>query len=234
MAEFFHVNHADANLVPLPDGVAPEAALMLVDMMSTGFHGAEMADISLGDTVVVIGIGPVGLMAIAGAALRGAGRLIAVGTRPAAIKVAESYGATEVVSYRDGAIDEQVRHLTGGVGADRVIVAGGGGSTLVQAIAMTRPTGIVSNVNFFDISDSFNIPALAWGLGMVDVDIRGGFCPGGAARMLKLLDVVRFGRCDPTRLISHTFHGFDRIPDAFELMDVKAPDLIKPVVFLDD
>jgi threonine dehydrogenase-like Zn-dependent dehydrogenase len=172
-------------------------------------------------------------MSIAGAGLRGAGRLIAVGTRAAAIDVAKGYGATQVLSYKNGPIDAQVRELTGGVGADRVIVAGGSGDTLVQAIRMTRPTGIVSNVNFFDISDTFTIPALAWGLGMIDVDIRGGFCPGGAARMTKLLDVVRHGRCDPTKLISHTFTGFDHIPDAFHLMDVKAPDLIKPIVYLD-
>jgi threonine dehydrogenase-like Zn-dependent dehydrogenase len=84
-AEFFHVNNADANLVLLPEGVSPEAALMTVDMMSTGFHGVELANIEFGDSVAVIGIGPVGLMAIAGAALKGAGRLIAVGTRKANI-----------------------------------------------------------------------------------------------------------------------------------------------------
>jgi threonine dehydrogenase-like Zn-dependent dehydrogenase len=233
MAEFFHVNLADANLTTLPEGVSPEAALMIVDMMSTGFHGAEAADIETGDTVVVIGIGPVGLMAIAGAGLHGAGRLIAVGTRPAAIDVARAYGATDVISYKAGPIDAQVREMTGGVGADRVIVAGGSGETFVQAIRMTRPTGIVSNINFFDISDVFAIPALDWGLGMINVDIRGGFCPGGAVRMEKLLDVVKYGRCDPTKIISHRFTGFDQIPDAFELMDVKAPDLIKPVVHLD-
>jgi threonine dehydrogenase-like Zn-dependent dehydrogenase len=233
MAEFFHVNHADANLVKLPDGVSPEAALMTVDMMSTGFHGAESADIETGDTVVVIGIGPVGLMAIAGAALHGAGRLIAVGTRPASIKVAEAYGASEIISYKDGPIDEQVRLLTGGAGADRVIMAGGSGKTFVQAIRMTRPTGIVSNINFFDVADRFDIAALDWGLGMVDVDIRGGFCPGGAARIAKLLDIIAYGRCDPTKIISHEFRGFDKIPEAFELMDVKAPELIKPIVYLD-
>jgi threonine dehydrogenase-like Zn-dependent dehydrogenase len=233
MAEFFHVNLADANLTKLPEGVAPEAALMIVDMMSTGFHGAEVADITPGDTVVVIGIGPVGLMAIAGAALRGAGRLIAVGTRPAAIEVAKGYGATEIISYKHGPIDAQVRELTGGAGADRVIVAGGSADTLGQAIRMTRPTGIVSNINFFDITDKFSIPALDWGLGMADIDIRGSFCPGGAVRMAKLLDIVKYGRCDPTKIISHTFTGFDKMPAAFELMDVKAPDLIKPMVILD-
>ena len=56
-----------------------EDALMTVDMMSTGFYGVEQADVQFGDTVVVFGIGPVGLMAIAGAALRGAGRIIGIG-----------------------------------------------------------------------------------------------------------------------------------------------------------
>ena len=66
-AEYFSVNNADANLVLLPEGVSMEDALMTTDMMSTGMYGAEMANIQLGDTVVVFGIGPVGLMAVAGA-----------------------------------------------------------------------------------------------------------------------------------------------------------------------
>ena len=61
--EFFHVNDADGNLAILPDGMDPVAACMLADMVPTGFHGVELADIQFGDSVVVVGIGPVGLMA---------------------------------------------------------------------------------------------------------------------------------------------------------------------------
>ena len=71
-AEYFNVNEADANLCHLPDNVDPISAVMLPDMVVTGFHGAELAKINFGDTVLVIGIGPVGLMAVAGANLRGA------------------------------------------------------------------------------------------------------------------------------------------------------------------
>ena len=79
-SEFFHVNDADGNLAHMPSNINTVDACMLSDMVPTGFHGVELADVQFGDTVLVIGIGPVGLMAVAGASLRGAARIIAVGT----------------------------------------------------------------------------------------------------------------------------------------------------------
>lgn len=231
-AEYFHVNQADANLVLLPDGVSPEAALMCVDMMSTGFHGVELAEVSFGDTVVVIGIGPVGLMAVAGAKLHGAARIIAVGTRPNCVKIAKEYGATDIISYKEGDIVKQVSMMIHG-GADKVILAGGNQETFAQAVMMTKEMGVMANVNYFDASATLSMPAIAWGLGMANKDIRGGFCPGGALRMMKLMDMIKYGRIDPTKLITHKFHGFKEIEDAFLLMDKKTPDLIKPIVYID-
>ena len=232
-SEYFHVNQADANLVHLPPGMDMGAALMTVDMMSTGFFGAEQAEVSYGDTVVVIGIGPVGLMAVAGAHLRGAGRLAAVGTRPNGIAVAKEYGATDIISYKEGDIVEQVMKMTDGAGADSVIIAGGTQDTLNQAVQMVKPGGVVSNMNFFDGTDVFTIPAWNWGLGMANKDIRGGFCPGGALRIEKMLNMIQYNRFDPAKLITHKFNGFDKIEDAFLLMDEKPADLIKPAVFIE-
>jgi threonine dehydrogenase-like Zn-dependent dehydrogenase len=62
--EYFHVNEADANLAKLPEGMEPATACMLSDMTTTGFHGGELAEVKMGDTVAIIGIGPVGLMAV--------------------------------------------------------------------------------------------------------------------------------------------------------------------------
>lgn len=231
-AEYFHVNHADANLTLLPDDVLPEAALMCVDMMTTGFLGVELADVCFGDSVVVIGIGPVGLMAVAGAALRGAGQIIAIGTRPTCIQVAREYGANHILSYKDGDLVKQVRALTGG-GADRVIIAGGTKETFTQAVRMAGPMGTIANVNFFDIEDVLTLPALSWNLGMSNKDIRSGFSPGGALRMQKLLALIRNRRIDPTKLITHRFYGFSHIDEAFHLMETKPAELIKPVVFID-
>jgi len=231
-AEYFHVNQADANLTLLPDDIAPEAALMCVDMMTTGLHAVELAKIGFGDSVVVIGIGPVGLMAVAGAALQGAGQIIAIGTRPNCVQLAREYGASHILSYKDGDLVKQVRALTGG-GADQVIIAGGTKETFTQAIRMTGPMGVIASVNFFDMADSFTLPALSWGLGMSNKEIRSGFCPGGAVRLRKLLALIRHGRIDPSKLITHRFHGFEQIEDAFLLMERKPSDLIKPVVFID-
>lgn len=233
MAEFFHVNQADANLAIIPEGVLPEAALMTVDMMSTGFYGVELANVGYGDTVVVIGIGPVGLMAVAGAALKGAGRIIAIGTRPNCVKIAREYGATDIVSYKDGDLVQQILDLTDGKGAEAVIIAGGNQDSFGQAIRMCREMGTVANVNYFDVTDVLSFKSYEWGLGMADKSIRGGFCPGGRVRIEKLMQLIKYGRVDTTKMITHTFKGFEQIEDAFLLMDKKPADLIKPVVFID-
>ena len=170
-AEFFHVNNADSNLVLLPKGVDPEAALMCTDMMSTGFYGAEMANISLGDTVVVFGIGPVGLMAVAGARLLGAGKIIAIGTRPNCVELAKEYGATDIVSYKEGDVCEQILAINGGQ-VDSCIIAGGTTSSLNQALTVTRSNGTVSNINFFDGTEMFEVPAPLVLMGMSDVTIQ--------------------------------------------------------------
>jgi len=233
MAEVFHVNQADANLAHVPKAVAPESALMAVDMMSTGFRAVEVAEIGFGETVVVIGIGPVGLMAVAGSVLRGAGRVIAVGTRDRARQAAIDYGATEVLSYKDGSIGDQVAGLLKGQSPDKVIVAGGDQTTLAEAVRMVRPGGIVSNVNFYDTTSVLSLPLASWGMGMADKDIRGSYCPGGGQRLAAMLALIEYGRMDPTKLITHRLSGWDGVPQAFDLMTRKPPDLIKPIVYLD-
>ena len=97
-AEYFHVNDADGNLAHLPDSISPEEACMLSDMVPTGFHGVELADVQFGDTVLVIGIGPVGLMAVAGTALRGASRIICVGTT--SVRTVETAVTAATSSFR--------------------------------------------------------------------------------------------------------------------------------------
>ncbi len=228
-AEFYSVNNADANLVLLPDGVSMEDALMTTDMMSTGFYGAEMADIKLGDTVVVFGIGPVGLMAIAGARTLGAAKIIAIGTRPNCVELAKEYGATDIVSYKDGNIVEQILKINGGQ-VDSVIVAGGSAASVNQALQIVRPHGTVSNINFFDGTEVFNVPAPLLSLGMSDLTIRGSFCPGGALRIQKLLNLIKADRVHPGKMLNYKYEGFVKIEEAFKVMDEKPRDLIKPVI----
>lgn len=230
--EFFHVNDADGNLALLPDGVSPAEATMLSDMVPTGFHGVELADVQFGDDVVVIGIGPVGLMAVAGAALRGAANLFAVGSRPNCVEAAKKYGATDIINYRDGSIVDQVMEKTGGRGVDRVVIAGGDVNTMSQAVTMLKPGGCIGNVNYLGSGDSIAIPRIEWGCGMSHKTIRCGLMPGGRVRMEKLAELVRLGRLDLSLLLTHRFNGFEKIEEALMLMREKPRDLIKPVVVI--
>ena len=231
-AEYFHVNEADANLARLPSSLDPAAAVMLSDMVPTGLHGAELADVQYGDSVCVIGIGPVGLMSVAGAALRGAGRLFAVGSRPNCIEVAKAYGATDIINYRYGDIVTQIMDKTGGKGVDKVIVAGGDNDTFIQAIDMLKPGGRIGNVNYLGAGDFVRIPRVQWGCGMGHKTIAGGLMPGGRLRMEKLAALLVNGRLDTSRLLTHRFQGFEHLEDALLLMKDKPKDLIKPVVMI--
>ncbi len=229
-SEYFHVNDADGNLSLLPEGMTPEEACMLSDMVPTGFHGAELADIQYGDSVLVIGIGPVGLMSVAGASLRGASRIIAVGTRPKCIEVAKLYGANEFLSYKNGPIDEQVLKMTNGKGVDKVIIAGGGVETFSEAIKCLKAGGKIGNVNYLGEGDNVLLPRLEWGVGMGHKTVFGGLMPGGRLRSEKLGSLVSSGRLDVKPLITHVYHGWDELPQAVKIMGEKPADLIKPVV----
>lgn len=232
-AEVFHVNEADANLAKLPEGLDAGTACMLCDMMPTGFHAAELADIQFGESVCVIGIGPVGLMAVRASVLRGAGRVFCVGTRKNCRDVAAAYGATDFLSYKDGSLAQQILSLTRGEGVDKVIVAGGTVDTFSDAVRMVKPGGIIANVNYLGAGEFVQIPRDAWGCGMAHKQLRGGLMPGGRLRAERLAQLILAARVDPSLLITHRFHGFSKIEDALMLMKDKTPDLIKPVVYLD-
>ncbi|HEY8421969.1 MAG TPA: NAD(P)-dependent alcohol dehydrogenase [Thermoclostridium sp.] len=229
-AELFHVNDADANLALLPEGINPAEATMLCDMVPTGFHGAELAEVTFGEDVLVIGIGPVGLMAVKGSALRGAGRILAVGTRPNCVALAKEYGATDIISYKNGPIDKQVLELTNGKGVDKVIIAGGDVDTFIEAVNCVKPGGIISNVNYLGSGDYVKIPRAAWGVGMSHIRIVGGLMPAGRMRTERLANLMKTGRLDVSGMLTHKFEGFDNIPQALEIMRTKPSDLIKPVI----
>ena len=231
-AEYFHVNDADGNLAHLPEGMDILEACMLSDMVPTGFHGAELADVQFGDTVLVVGIGPVGLMSVAGAALRGAARILAVGTRPVCIEAARQYGASDFISYKDGPIDEQVLELTGGKGVDCAIIAGGDADTFIPVIKALKPGGNIGNVNYLGSGEYVRLPRAEWGVGMGHKQINGGLMPGGRLRMEKLSALMTNGRLDVKPLITHVYDGWDALPQALRLMKDKPRDLIKPVVRL--
>jgi threonine dehydrogenase-like Zn-dependent dehydrogenase len=123
-AEFARVPFANTNLVKLPPGISDDQAILLSDIFPTGYFGADLAQITDGDIVAVLGCGPVGQFAIASAFLLGASRVLAVDTVPDRLQMARSQGA-EVIDFNVDDPPELILELTGGSGADRVIDAVG-------------------------------------------------------------------------------------------------------------
>jgi threonine dehydrogenase-like Zn-dependent dehydrogenase len=227
-ASHFYVNEAEANLAPIPKGVSDEAAVYTCDMMSTGFAAAEQAAIPIGGSVAVFAAGPVGLMAIAGARLLGAGLVIAVESKPNRQKLARSFWADVIVDYTtDDPVDE-ILALTGD-GVDSAIEALGSQATFEACIKATRPGGTISNVGYHGQGEFVSIPRAEWGVGMSDKTIRTALCPGGKERMKRLLRLIENKRVDPTPLTTHRFR-FEEMDRAYEMMKTKADDIIKPLI----
>jgi len=231
-AEYVHVNEADANMARIPDGVSDEEAAYVTDMMSTGFMGAENAEIPVGGTVAVFAQGPVGLMATKGAELQGAGRIIAVETVPKRQELAREYGADDIVDFEDGDPVEQIHDLTDDEGVDSAIEALGTSGTFEQCIKSIKAGGTVSNVGYHGEGEYVNVPREEWGVGMAEKDIATGLCPGGRLRLERLLRLIDNDRVDPTHMTTHEF-GFDDIDEAFSLMETKEDGIIKPLVSFD-
>ncbi len=230
LAEYFFVNDADYNLTRIPDALSDEQALYTTDMMSTGFIGAENAEIPVGGTVAVFAQGPVGLCATIGARLVGAGLVIAVESKPDRKDLSRQLGADEVVDPTEGDPVEQIMQLTGGVGVDSAIEALGLPATFENCIKATKPGGVISNVGYHGEAGSvLQIPLPEFGLGMSDKKIRTALCPGGRERMTRLLRLIESGRVDPTPLTTHRF-PFAEVERAFHLMETKEDNVIKPLI----
>jgi threonine dehydrogenase-like Zn-dependent dehydrogenase len=228
-AEYFHVNEADANMALIPEDVSDEKAVYCADMLSTGFVGAENANIPLGGTVAIFAQGPVGLMATAGARLKGAGLIIAVESIRARKELALFYGADLVVDPTAGDPVKAIFDYTGGVGVDSAVEALGSEVTFQAAIKVTKPGGTISNIGYHGHGDFVAIPRVEWGVGMAEKTIRTDLCPGGRLRLSRLLRLLQGGRVDPTRLTTHTF-PFAQLPTAFDIMTRKADGVIKPLI----
>jgi threonine dehydrogenase-like Zn-dependent dehydrogenase len=198
-------------------------------MLSTGFMGAEKGNIPIGGTVAVVAQGPVGLMATAGAKLRGAGLVIGVESVPSRQKLAQMYGADEIVDFTKEDVVERVMELTDGQGVDTAVEALGADATFQTCVKITKPGGTVSNTGYFGDGEFVRIPRVEWGVGMADKTIATGLCPGGRLRMERLLRVLEHSHLDPTHLTTHEF-PFDEMERAFEVSDKKLEDVVKPLI----
>jgi isopropanol dehydrogenase (NADP+) len=198
-------------------------------MLSTGFAGAENAELRLGETVAVFAQGPVGLAATIGCGLLGAGLVIAVEGRPERAELARRFGADVVLDPAEGDVVERIMQLTDG-GVDAAIEAHGFPQTFEAAVRATRPGGRISNIGYHGENPApLPIPLEPFGMGMSDKKILTSLCPGGSDRLARLFRLMRSGRVDPTPMTTHEF-SFAEVERAFALMETKAEGIIKPLL----
>ena len=230
MAQYFLVEDAQANLAHIPNDLSDHQAVYATDMLSTGFMGAEHAELQLGETVAVFAQGAVGLSATIGCKLVGAGVIIAVEAVPERQELARAFGADEIVDYTQGDSVEQILELTGGEGVDGAIEAFGFPQTWDAAIRVTKPGGRVANIGYHgENPEPLEVPLEPFGMGMGDKQIYGGLCPGGSERLMRIFRLMQTGKVDPTPMTTHEF-GFDEIERAFAMMQNKEDGIIKPLI----
>ena len=201
-AEYLLVPSAQANLAKIPDDLTDEQVVLLADIASTGFSGAESGGVKIGDTVVVFAQGPIGLCATAGAKLMGASLVIGVDADERRLAMARRLGADVAIDYRKADPIDEVRRLTGG-GADVAIEALGTQQTFESCLRCLRPGGTLSSLGVY--SGKLQLPYDAFASGLGDHRIVTTLCPGGKERMRRLMNMVRSGQFDPTPLLTHTY-----------------------------
>ncbi|MDP1685711.1 NAD(P)-dependent alcohol dehydrogenase [Hydrogenophaga sp.] len=226
-AEYVLVPDAQANLAPSPDGLTDEQVLMCPDIMSTGFKGAENANIRIGDTVVVFAQGPIGLCATAGARLLGASTIIAVDGNDHRLGIAKKMGADLTLNFKNCDVVDEIMKITGGRGVDSSIEALGTQATFESALRVLKPGGTLSSLGVY--SSDLTIPLGAFAAGLGDHRIVTALCPGGKERMRRLMNVVASGRIDLGVMVTHQFK-LDDIVAAYELFSNQRDGVLKVAI----
>jgi threonine dehydrogenase-like Zn-dependent dehydrogenase len=213
-AELVRVPNADTNLLGIPDRLEDERALFVGDILTTGYYGAGIAGIRPGDTVAVVGAGPVGFFCVQAARLHDPGQVLALDMEPDRLALAERFGAVPI-NVRERNPETAVDGLTEGRGADVVIEAVGSASGYETAINVARRGGIITVVGMF-VGETVELPLGMFWLRGYRIQFSG-ICPvhawwDGAMR------AVTEGRIDPLPIISHRLPLSDA-PKGYELFE---------------
>jgi 2-desacetyl-2-hydroxyethyl bacteriochlorophyllide A dehydrogenase len=209
-AEQLLVPRANLTLRRVPGGMSDDVALFAGDVMGTGYHAIDHGGMRSGDTVAVLGLGPVGLCAVQSALAGGASQVFAIDTVEQRLAMAGEFGATPLhLTEQDP--KREVRAATGGLGVDLAVDAVGDPAPLALAVSLTRDAGVVSGIGAYD--GRFEVPmGLAWLKGL---QLRLGLANvvGHVDRVLALMEA---GRLDPGPLVTHHM-PLDQASEAYRL-----------------
>ncbi len=222
-AEAVRVPFADTNCFHLPSSLSDEDCLFLTDILPTGYMGAEMAEVSPGDTVVVFGCGPVGTFAQQSAAVRGAARVIAVDPDVGRLERAKARGCITIDPSSEDVL-ERVLELTNGEGAAATIEAVGKPELIAQSALVTRPGGRVSVIGV--ILAPYEIE---WGLFLgKNLTLRTGLV-SPQNYVDRLLPLIAEEKLDPSEIISHRL-SLDDAVQGYETFANHRDDVLKVVL----
>jgi len=210
-AEYVRTPFADTSLYKVPEGLSDEQVLFLADILPTGFEiGVLNGGVKPGDTVVVVGAGPVGLAAIITAKLYGPGRIVAVDLDNSRLERAREFGADVVINNSSENVVERVQEMTDGLGADVVMEAVGVPATFELCTELVCPGGRVANIGVHGEPATLHLETL-W---IKSITITTGLVD--AYSTLTLLKLVSEGRLDPTGLTTHRFE-LNEIMEAYDV-----------------
>ncbi|WP_328660264.1 alcohol dehydrogenase catalytic domain-containing protein [Nocardia salmonicida] len=196
-AQFVRVPQADGNLVALPSDVSDEAGVVLTDNAPTAWYGCRRARIGPGESVLVIGLGPVGLMSAQCAFAMGAAQVIGVDPVRERRELAQGMGVRTVESADDPKVE--IRDLTKGIGPDAVIEAVGADNTITLALRAVRPRGRVSVIG---VSQNRRFPFPMELAQVKELEFAIGLC-SVQAELPALLALTQGGRLHPETVVSH-------------------------------
>ena len=203
---------ANLTLRRVPEGMSAEVALFAGDVMGTGYHAVAHADLRAGDSVAVLGLGPVGLCAVQAALAGGAVRVFAVDTVEERLAMAERFGATPLHLTEDDP-KKAVRAATDGLGVDVVVDAVGDPGPLALAISLARDAGTVSGIGAY--AGKGEVPlGLAWLKGL---QLRLGLA-NVIAHVDRVLALMEAGKLDPSPLVTHHM-PLDQADEAYRVYD---------------
>jgi 2-desacetyl-2-hydroxyethyl bacteriochlorophyllide A dehydrogenase len=211
-AERLLVPRANLTLRRVPEGMTDEVALFAGDVMGTGYHAVAHAGTRSGDTVAVLGLGPVGLCAVQAAVAAGATKVFAIDAVEARLAMAERFGATPLHLAEDEP-KRDVRGATGGRGVDVVVDAVGDPGPLAMAISLARDAGTVSGIGAYAGQGEVPI-GLAWLKGLT---LRLGLA-NVIAHVDRVLGLIEAGRLDPSPLVTHHMK-LEQAAEAYRLYD---------------
>jgi len=199
-AEYVRIPHADNSLYPVPQGSDEEALVMLSDILPTGFEcGVLNGRVKPGDTVAIVGAGPVGLAALLTAQFYSLARVIMVDLDDNRLEVARSMGATDLVNSREGSASQRILALTDGAGVDVAIEAVGVAATFDICQSVLAPGGHLANVGVHGKPVELHLEKL-WAQ---NITITTGLVDTATTPML--LKVLQSGKLDAKRLVTHRF-----------------------------